>query len=83
MDEDSEDPSLLTQDQLQAIRRIKYKYAREYIEEEEPTHDSLRQQVDRIIEEEMSEEEVQLLRQDLSQELKSIKRYHKEKGLIS
>lgn len=65
-------------DMAEARQRIKYKYARPYMDEEPATTPGLREEINRIIAEEMNEIERELLENDLRREMVRIREYHKD-----
>lgn len=64
---------------LEAKRRIKYKYARRHMDDEPEDEKELLNEVSRIIREEMSEEELENLREDMELEVSMIQNYYESK----
>jgi len=65
-------------DMAEARQRIKYKYARPHMEVEPETTPGLREEINRIIAEEMNEIERELLEKDLRDEMERIRLYHED-----
>lgn len=65
-------------DMAEARQRIKYKYARPHMETEPATTPELREEINRIIAEEMNEIERELLETDLRREMERIRNYHED-----
>jgi len=64
-------------DMVAARQRIKYKYARPYLEwTDGPCEKELRERLNTIIANEMSDEERELLEKDLHLEMQRIRDYH-------
>jgi len=71
------------QDMAEARQRIKYKYARPHIHREPETTPALREEVNRVIADEMNEIERELLKKDLTREMERIREYHENVELPS
>jgi len=67
----------------EARQRIKYKFARPYMNEEPTSEEGLREEVNRIIAEELDEETRRVLKQDINREIGNIRFYHEHTEMPS
>ena len=68
---------VMKRDKSESLQRIRYKYAKPYMDVEPATSEALNYEIERILRDELSEEEKENLGKDIDLEMKMIEHYYR------